>query len=115
VPVFLDSNILLYSISSDPDEFTKRQQALLLLDRNDCALSVQVLQEFYIQATRPSRLRALSHALAEDFINTWMRFPVQHNTPERSRKRFRSRPCRDFPFGIARSLPLPAPRIAANS
>jgi predicted nucleic acid-binding protein len=80
VPVFLDTNILLYSISSYPDEFTKRERAVSLLDRNDCALSVQVLQEFYVQATRPSRSGALSHALAEDFISTWMRFPVQDNT-----------------------------------
>lgn len=53
---------------------------MLLLDRDDCALSVQVLQEFYVQATRQSRKDALSHALAEDFISTWMRFPVQDNT-----------------------------------
>jgi predicted nucleic acid-binding protein len=80
VPVFLDTNILLYSVSSDLGEYTKREKALLLLDRNDCALSVQVLQEFYVQATRPSRLGALSHALAEDFITTWTRFPIQDNT-----------------------------------
>lgn len=78
--VFLDTNILLYSVSSDPGESAKREKALLLLDRNDCALSVQVLQEFYVQATRPSRQGALSHALAEDFINTWTRFPIQDNT-----------------------------------
>src|SRR5687768_16222161 len=80
MPVFLDTNILLYSIGSAADESAKREQALLLMDRNDCALSVQVLQEFYVQATRASRPGAVSHATAADFIRTVMRFPVQDNT-----------------------------------
>ena len=78
--VFLDTNILLYSISSAAGESAKREQALLLLDRSDCVLSVQVLQEFYVQATRASRPGAQSHATAADFIRTLMRFPVQDNT-----------------------------------
>ncbi|GLS33723.1 Predicted nucleic acid-binding protein, contains PIN domain [Mesorhizobium albiziae] len=80
MPVFLDTNILLYSVSTAPEESAKREKARLLLDGDDCALSVQVLQEFYVQATRGSRLGALSHALAVDFISTWMRFSVQDNT-----------------------------------
>jgi hypothetical protein len=55
LPRFLDTNILLYSISRDPAEMERRQRAVDLLDLNDGALSVQVLQEFYVQATRPSR------------------------------------------------------------
>ena len=80
MPVFLDTNVLLYSISSDENEFAKREQALCLLDRNDCALSVQVLQEFYVQATRQLRPGAISHAIATDLVRTWMRFSVQDNT-----------------------------------
>ena len=80
MPVFLDTNVLLYSISSDENEFAKREQALCLLDRNDCALSVQVLQEFYVQATRQLRPGAISHATATDLVRTWMRFFVQDNT-----------------------------------
>jgi hypothetical protein len=49
---FLDTNILLYSISRDPIETTKRDRAVALIDEGDNALSVQVLQEFYVQATR---------------------------------------------------------------
>ena len=51
---FLDTNILLYSISRDAREAAKRDRAVALLERDDGALSVQVLQEFYVQATRPT-------------------------------------------------------------
>lgn len=77
---FLDTNILLYSISGDPAEAAKRQRAIALLNRDDGALSVQVLQEFYVQATRPSRRDPLPHALASGLIATWTRFPVQDVT-----------------------------------
>jgi predicted nucleic acid-binding protein len=52
---FLDTNVLIYSISRDPAEAAKRDRAVALLDQDDNALSVQVLQEFYMQATRPTR------------------------------------------------------------
>lgn len=55
----------------------KRQRAIDLLDRADGALSVQVLQEFYVQATRPSRADALSHEIAAGLIHAWTRFRVQ--------------------------------------
>ncbi|MGH9474668.1 MAG: PIN domain-containing protein [Terriglobales bacterium] len=74
---FLDTNVLLYSISRDPAEAGKRERALALLDRADGALSLQVLQEFYTQATRPSRRDAVDHAIALDLIQGWRRFPVQ--------------------------------------
>ncbi len=75
--VFFDTNILLYSISRDAAEAEKRERAIALLDRDDGALSVQVLQEFYVQATRPSRPARLSHDLATGLIRRWTRFPVQ--------------------------------------
>jgi predicted nucleic acid-binding protein len=77
---FLDTNILLYSISSDPAEAAKRERAIGLLDRPDCCLSVQVLQEFYVQATRASRADPLAHDLAAGLIRTWLRFEVQEAT-----------------------------------
>jgi predicted nucleic acid-binding protein len=80
VPIFLDTNILLYSISTTDEEAVKRARALQLLERDDCALSVQVLQEFYVQATRHSRVDALSHAVATGLIRTWLRFQVQENS-----------------------------------
>jgi predicted nucleic acid-binding protein len=77
---FLDTNVLLYSISRDPAEAGKREIAEGLLDAEDMALSVQVLQEFYVQATRATRTDALPHDIAAGLIRTWMRFKVQEIT-----------------------------------
>ena len=77
---FLDTNILLYSISRDPAESAKRDRAIALIDADDNALSVQVLQEFYLQATRPTRADALPHQIATGLIRTWLRFKVQEIT-----------------------------------
>lgn len=74
---FLDTNILLYSISRDPAEADKRERAIALLADDDLALSAQVLQEFYVQATRAGRADALPHDLAAGLIRAWSRFPVQ--------------------------------------
>lgn len=41
---------------------------------------MQVLQEFYVQATRQSRPDALSHEIAASLVRTWLRFPVQDIT-----------------------------------
>jgi predicted nucleic acid-binding protein len=77
---FLDTNILLYSISRDPAETTKHDRAVALIDAGSNALSVQVLQEFYVQATRPSRSDPLPHEIAAGLIRTWLRFKVQEIT-----------------------------------
>ena len=62
MPHFLDTNILLYSISTNPADASKRERAIALLARDDGALSVQMLQEFYVQAMRATRPRPLSIA-----------------------------------------------------
>lgn len=79
-PAFLDTNILLYSISSHPDEAGKRERSLALLDRDDIRLSVQVLQEFYVQATRASRPDPLPHEIAAGLVRAWQRFATQDTT-----------------------------------
>ena len=54
--VFFDTNVLIYSISRDPAEATKRERAIALLQRDDGGLSIQVLQEFRQRAPRvPTR------------------------------------------------------------
>jgi len=80
VPVFFDTNVLIYSISRDPAEATKRERALALLERDDGALSIQVLQEFYVQATRPTRPHRVPHEIAVDLLTGWSRFRVQDMT-----------------------------------
>lgn len=73
---FADTNILLYAISGDPDEQPKADRAKSLLEQRDLALSVQVLQEFYVQATRATRPDAVAHADAVALIEAFQRFPV---------------------------------------
>jgi predicted nucleic acid-binding protein len=80
LPHFLDTNILLYAISPNPEEAAKRGRADSLLNQEDGALSVQVLQEFYVQATRPTRAGRLPHDLAAGLVRAWSRFRVQEIT-----------------------------------
>jgi predicted nucleic acid-binding protein len=54
--VFLDTNIILYAVSSDVDERDKRDFARRLLAREDVGISVQVLGEFYVNVTRKMKL-----------------------------------------------------------
>jgi predicted nucleic acid-binding protein len=77
---FIDTNVLLYSISRADDEAAKRERAIALLDEDGGALSVQVLQEFYVQATRVTRPDPIPHEIAAGLIRTWMRFDVQDIT-----------------------------------
>ena len=50
---FVDTNVLIYAVSAAVEDAGKQRRALDLLGTRDLALSVQVLQEFYVQATRP--------------------------------------------------------------
>ncbi len=77
---FADTNILLYAISRDPDEQEKAARAKELLSSRDVSLSVQVLQEFYVQATRESRADRLTHEQAAGLIDSFRRFPLQETT-----------------------------------
>jgi predicted nucleic acid-binding protein len=79
-PRFIDTNILLYSISRDQSEARKRSIAIALLEADDIALSVQVLQEFYVQATRVTRPDPLANDVAVGLVRTWLRFKVQDIT-----------------------------------
>ena len=79
---FVDTNVLLYAISRDPAEQTKAARANEILDGRDVALSVQVLQEFYVQATRGAREDALTHERAVALVESFLRFPVQEMTTE---------------------------------
>ncbi len=79
---FVDTNLLLYAISRDPAEKDKAQRANDILSGHDLALSVQVLQEFYVQATRLSRPAAITHEQAVRLIQSFHRYPVQDVTSE---------------------------------
>ncbi len=74
---FLDTNILIYSISTTNSEQAKRSLARYLLQDDDWTLSIQVLQEFYVQATQASRPNPLLPSEAVELIRCWRRFNVQ--------------------------------------
>lgn len=74
---FVDTNVLLYSIGRNPLERNKRDVALALLATTDCVFSIQVLNEFIWQATRPSGRYGLPFETALAFVEVWRRFPIQ--------------------------------------
>lgn len=78
--LFVDTNVLLYAISTASDERAKAAIARGILERRDLALSTQVLQEFYVQATRESRRDPLRHDQAVRLIESFCRYPVQELT-----------------------------------
>jgi predicted nucleic acid-binding protein len=69
---FVDTNVLLCAISRDPEEQDKAARANDILAARDVALSTQVLQEFYVQATRASRPDPLTHAQATGLIESFL-------------------------------------------
>ena len=80
---FVDTNVLLYSISTVPNEAAKAMQAQSLMTCQDIVISVQVLQEFYVQATRPNRSNALTHeeitiAIVEDALSIKARYQLSY-------------------------------------
>jgi predicted nucleic acid-binding protein len=79
---FADTNVLLYAISRDPKEQDKAARANDLLAARDVALSVQVLQEFYVQATRASRPDPITHEQAVRLVESFLRFPVADVTTD---------------------------------
>ena len=77
---FVDTNVLLYGVSTVRDEADKHVTALSILDRDDVVLSAQVLQEFYVQATRSTKADHLGHDSAVSLIESWLRFRVIETT-----------------------------------
>ena len=74
---FVDTDVLLYAASLLPEEADKRRRARALLTEPDLSVSVQVLQEFYHQATRSTRPGRLSHDDALQFIEPILLMPIQ--------------------------------------
>ena len=80
--VFVDTNVLLYTIDEDPASATKRQRAQQLLLSENWAWSVQVAAEFFVNATsakRPFRLAAVDAAA---LLENWFAFPALSITPD---------------------------------
>lgn len=73
---FVDTSVLIYAVSPAMQDAAKRRSAQNLLGDGDLALSVQVMQEFFHQVTRPSRANALTSEQAQGFLHSMASFPV---------------------------------------
>lgn len=76
---FVDTNIAMYAVSTNPEEARKQRmsEALLAREAGNLAVSVQVLGEFYAQLTRPSRPHSLNHREAVAAMEGLLRFRIQ--------------------------------------
>ncbi len=75
VEFFLDSNRLLYAVSTVPSESGKAAVAREILDQLDWAWSAQVAAEFINVSTSAKRTDRMSLTDAESWIDTWSAFP----------------------------------------
>lgn len=79
---FVDTNVLLYAVSRKDDEREKARRANEVLTSRDLGLSVQVLQEFYVQATHDHRSDRITHEEAAALVQAFQRFPTQELTAD---------------------------------
>ena len=77
---FVDTNVLLYAVSLSPEDVDKRRRARVLLTEADLAVSTQVLQEFYAQATRSTRPNPMTHDDALAFLEPILKLNIQSVT-----------------------------------
>lgn len=71
----LDTNVLVYAVSSTSGDERKQSVALTLIRERSFALSAQVLQEFYVTVTR--KLRApLQPDVAASLVDQYRAFPI---------------------------------------
>ena len=75
VECFLDTNVLVYAVSSAEHEAGKSRRALELVETSDFGLSAQVLQEFYVTVTRKIK-KPLAPELAVALMDQYRVFPV---------------------------------------
>ena len=79
--VFVDTNVLLYSIDEDPAAAPKRQRAQHLLLSQRWGWSVQVAAEFFVNATSPKRPFRLKAVDAAALVESWLAMPTLEITP----------------------------------
>ena len=75
VECFLDTNVLVYAVSSATEDEPKKARALDLIRHADFGLSSQVLQEFYVTVTRKIR-RPLPPEQATEMLEELRVFPL---------------------------------------
>jgi predicted nucleic acid-binding protein len=96
-PIFVDTNVLLYAVSTNPAEADKRDAARKILSENPVCFSVQVAQEFFVNAIRkltpplsradalaflsainPAAVIALDYELFEEATKVQERFQISY-------------------------------------
>jgi len=80
VTCFLDTNILIYAALQSPAGTAKKKIAVDLLASEPFGVSAQVLQEFYVVATRKAEV-PLTPAAALDWIEQLEAFPCADISP----------------------------------
>jgi predicted nucleic acid-binding protein len=94
---FVDTNVLLYAVSTNPVELDKRNAARKILSESQICLSVQVAQEFFVNAIRklsppldsaealefldainPSEIVALDYELFKSAVKIQARFQTSY-------------------------------------
>ena len=76
---FIDTNVLLYAFGPEDDADTRPVVARRILSGGDVAFSIQVFQEFYVQAIHSRRKQPLTDKEAAEVIETLKVFPMQNN------------------------------------
>ncbi|HMA97433.1 MAG TPA: PIN domain-containing protein [Polyangiaceae bacterium] len=81
MPSFVDTNVLIYAEDRDAKEkhLVARDLILELWDSREGVLSVQVLQEFYVNVTRKLK-KPLSAGKARDIVEEYLTWTVIDNT-----------------------------------
>jgi predicted nucleic acid-binding protein len=80
--IFIDTNVLLYSLDEAPQSQQKRQIAQQILMNERWGWSVQVAAEFFVNATSPKRQFRMATADAAMLVKNWLNYPTQELTPE---------------------------------
>jgi predicted nucleic acid-binding protein len=73
---FLDTNVLLYAVSTNAAEADKARIARALVQGEDWAWSARVAAEFIRASTSPRQPKPLSRAEVRRWDETWMAFPM---------------------------------------
>jgi len=76
---FIDTNVLLYAFGPVDQDDPRQPRARAVLAEGNLAFSVQVFQEFFVQATHRRRRGPLAPEEAVEVVDTLSSFPVQPN------------------------------------
>jgi predicted nucleic acid-binding protein len=82
-PVFIDTNIFVYAISSGSANSAKIETSRNLLLHENWCWSTQVAFEFFSVTTRPSKGPLLTLEEAKRYLEVWMVYPIIGMTPQR--------------------------------